>query len=326
MTQRLRLADRGEDRVEVERAQRARVDDLGLDAVLLAQRLRRARGGQRHARDADDRHVGALAADRGLAEAHGEVLVVGHLAALAVEVLVLDEDDRVVVADRGLQQPLGVGRGRRHGDEQAGHVEVERLPGVRVRRAELVAGALRHAHHQRHLDLAAEHVADRRRVVDDLVHRQQREVDRHELDDGAQAGHRRADAHADDRVLGDRRVAHALLAELLEQAGGDLEGAVEDADVLAHEHDVRVALHLLAQRGVQRLAVAHDGHRAPQSSPRWAASAGLGDASLTRVRAGVLGRARQVGASPSRRSSSPRCGVGVRSSTEYQPRTWSPST
>ena len=37
-------------------------------------------------------------------------LVVGHLAALAVEVLVLDEDDRVVVADRRLEQPLGVGR------------------------------------------------------------------------------------------------------------------------------------------------------------------------------------------------------------------------
>ena len=210
--------------------------------VLLAERLRRARGGQRHPRDPDDRHVVALAADRGLAEADGVVLVVGNLAALAVEVLVLDEDDRVVVADRGLQQALGVGGGRRHRDEQAGHVEVQRLPGVRVRRAELMAGALRHAHDERHLDLAAEHVADRCGVVDDLVHRQQREVDRHELHDRAQAGHRRADAHADDRVLGDRRVAHALLAELLEQAGGDLERAVEDADVLAHEHDVRVAL------------------------------------------------------------------------------------
>ena len=32
--------------------------------------------------------------------------VLGHLAALAVERLVLDEDHRVVVADGGLQQPL----------------------------------------------------------------------------------------------------------------------------------------------------------------------------------------------------------------------------
>jgi hypothetical protein len=184
------------------------------------------------------------------------VLVLGHLAALAVEVLVLDEDDRVVVADRRLQQTLGVGRRRGHGDEQAGHVEEERLEAVRVGGAELVAGALRHADDERYGDLAAEHVADVRGVVDDLVVGEQREVDRHQLDDRAQAGHRRADAHADDGVLGDRRVAHALLAELLEQAGGDLEGAVEDADVLAHEHDPLVAEHLLAQRLVERLAVA----------------------------------------------------------------------
>ena len=78
--------------------------------------------------------------------------------------------------------------------------------------------------------------------------RQQREVDGHELDDRAQAGHRRADARADDRVLGDRRVADALLAELVEQSLGHLEGALEDADVLAHDEDALVAPHLLRER------------------------------------------------------------------------------
>ena len=174
--------------------------------------------GDRHARDPDDRHVGALAAHGGLAEAGDVVAVLGHLAPLAVEVLVLDEDDGVVVADRRLEQALGVGGGARHGDEQARHLEVHGLEAVRVRRAELMARSLGHAHHERHPDLAAEHVVDVGGVVDDLVHRQQREVDRHELDDRAQAAHRRADAHPDDRVLGDRRVAHPLLAELLEQA------------------------------------------------------------------------------------------------------------
>ena len=43
---------------------------------------------------------------------------------------------------------------------------------------------------------------------------------------------------------------------------GDLERAVEDADVLAHDQDALVALHLLAQRGVERLAVAQLGHQA----------------------------------------------------------------
>ena len=85
-----------------------------------------------------------------MAEVDDVVLVLGHLAALAVEVLVLDEDDRVVVADRRLEQALRVGRGRGDGDEQAGDVQVERLEAVRVRRAELVAGALGHAHDERH--------------------------------------------------------------------------------------------------------------------------------------------------------------------------------
>ena len=81
---------------------------------------------------------------------------------------------------------------------------------------QLVARALGHAHHERHAGLPAEHVVDVGGVVDDLIERQQREVDRHQLDHGAQADHRGADAHADDRVLGDRGVAHAPLPELLQ--------------------------------------------------------------------------------------------------------------
>ncbi len=153
----------------------------------------------------------------------------------------LDEDDGVLVADRRLQQALGVGGRGGHGDEQAGDVQEQRLQAVRVRRPQLVAGALGHAHDERHADLAAEHVVDVGRVVDDLVEREQREVDRHQLDHRPQPGHRGADAHADDRVLGDRRVAHAPLAELLQQPGGHLEGAAEHADVLAHQQHALVA-------------------------------------------------------------------------------------
>ena len=100
-----------------------------------------ALGGQRHARDADDGDVLTLADDPRAAEVDRVVVLLGHVAALAVQVLVLDEDHGVVVADRRLEQALGVGRGRGHGDEQAGDVEVERLEAVGVGRAELVAGA-----------------------------------------------------------------------------------------------------------------------------------------------------------------------------------------
>ena len=120
--------------------------------------------------------------------------------------------------------------------------------------------------------------------------RQQREVHRHQLDDRARARHRRADAHPDDRVLGDRGVAHACLAELLQQPGRHLVGAVEDADVLAHQEHALVARQLLAQRLVQRLAVAHDRHQPPRS-PSCAAALRLVGRPLVGTRSAVRPRA-----------------------------------
>ena len=61
--------------------------------------------------------------------------------------------------------------------------------------------------------------------------------------------------------FGDRRVQHALFAELLEQALGHGVGAAVRADVLAHEEDAVVAEHLFAQRLAQRVAHAHLSHR-----------------------------------------------------------------
>ena len=85
-----------------------------------------------------------------------------HLTTAAVEVLVLDEDDRVVVRIAALSRPFASARGR-DAVEQAGHVEEHRLARVRVRRAELVTGALGHAHDERHGHLAAEHASGCRR-------------------------------------------------------------------------------------------------------------------------------------------------------------------
>ena len=102
--------------------------------------------------------------------------------------------------------------------QQARHVQVHRLEAVRVRRAELVAGALRHAHDQRHPRpgrrtcsgscaawLTIWSIASSEKLI--VI--------------SSTTGRRPVIAAptpiADDRVLGDRRVAHALLAELLEQ-------------------------------------------------------------------------------------------------------------
>jgi hypothetical protein len=46
-------------------------------------------------------------------------------------------------------------------------------------------------------------------------------------------GERRTDARADQRIFGNRRVEHALVAELLFESGGEAEDAAEVRDVLA---------------------------------------------------------------------------------------------
>src|SRR5699024_2219945 len=97
-------------------------------------------------------------------------------------------------------------------------------------------------------------------VVDDLVDGQQREVDRHDLDDRAQAEHGGSDGRADEALLGDRGVPDPLGAEFFEETLGDLVGALEDTDLLAHDEDVLVAEHLGAQCVPQSLAVSDHRH------------------------------------------------------------------
>ncbi len=140
-------------------------------------------------------------------------------------------------------------------------MRVIRLACLRVLRGELERGAGGPPEDDRHRELALGHVVHLRRRVDDLVDGQEGEVEGHELDDGPQPRHRRAHAQPREAELADRRVHDALVAELVEQALGHLVGAVVLGDLLAHEEDVRVPLHLLAERLVEGLAVGHHGHQ-----------------------------------------------------------------
>ena len=108
-------------------------------------------------------------------------------------------------------------------------------------RGELAPGSGGHPDHQRNVELSARHVLQRRRVVEDLVECEQAEVDGHDLDDRPHAAQRGADPGADERRLRQRRVAHALGAELLEQPLAHREAAAVPTDILAHEEDAVIA-------------------------------------------------------------------------------------
>ena len=111
----------------------AKVDHHRADAVLLGL-LRREQGSLHQRAIGEDDDIGAFAADRGLAErdhvlgARILALVVG----LAVQVLVLEEQHRIVAADRGAEQARSVLRVRREHDADAGAVREDALAGLAV--------------------------------------------------------------------------------------------------------------------------------------------------------------------------------------------------
>ena len=242
------LGHRLEDRVEVQRGDRARVDDLGLDA-LAGQLLGRLQRAVDHPRRRDDRHVAAGTADLRLPERH-RVLAVGHVAVLERQQVVVQVDDRVVVADRRRHQALGVGRRRRDDDLEPGDAHEQRAQRSGVLARPAGGEAEPGLEHERHRDLAAGHVAKAGALVDDLIHGDEHELGHVELDNGPEAGHRRADRDPDLGRLGDRGDAHAVGAERRQEAV-----VLGRPEVLPEVQDALVALHLLVDALVDRCDV-----------------------------------------------------------------------
>ena len=178
------LLQRGQDRVDIERPDCAQVDHFGLDAVLgqLVGRLERLGD---HDRECHDGDVGALALDLGLADRQHEIIVVRQLETVAVEQLVLQEDDRVGIADRRLQQALGV-LGRPRCDHlEAGDMAVPARIALGVLGRDPRGGTVGAAEHDWAVDLATRHVERLGGRVDQVVHRLHGKIEGHELGDRA---------------------------------------------------------------------------------------------------------------------------------------------
>ena len=211
------LGDRLEDRRGVERRERSRIDDLDLHAVG-RQTLRRGQRAVDHPTCGHDGHVSPGPAHVGHAE-RDEVLALGDLAVLERQQDVVEETDRVVVADRRGHQALRIGGGRRQRDLQPrdAHEHPVDRTGVLPRPAggEAVSGL----QHQRHLDLTAAHGVKARRLVDHLVHRDQKELGHVQLHDRPQAGECGADRE-DSIAHFDGRCRHAGLGEVQQREAG----------------------------------------------------------------------------------------------------------
>ena len=242
------LGDGSQHRVAIQRRDRAQVDDLdgdplagqcggGLGADVAVQAV------------GDDGDVVARHGDVGDADRHPPVAVGDEPFHQAVRPLVLEEQHRIGIVDGLAQHACHVGGCRRRHDLEPGHVGVEGLDGLRVVQRSVHAAAPRGAHDERHREVAVGAVVDLGRLAHQLVEGRVDEVGELDLGDGPHTRQRQPDGHTDDARLGQRRVEHARLAELGEQAVGGAEDAAPRAHVLAQHHHPLVGGHEVVEGG-----------------------------------------------------------------------------
>src|SRR5690606_10033765 len=102
------------------------------------------------------------------------------------------------------------------------------------------------------LELPAGHVPDLRRIVDDLVERDEGEVERHELDNRPEPLERSTNSDSGKACFGDWCIDHTLRPELFEHAFAHFVRSVVLGDFLTHEENILIPLHFLDHRRPDR--------------------------------------------------------------------------
>jgi hypothetical protein len=97
-------------------------------------------------------------------------------------------------------------------------------------------------------------------VVHNLVERNERKTERHELNDWPQADHRRANAEAGKSVFTDWSIDDPSWPKTLKQTLTYLVSALVFSDLFAHEKNIRIALQFFRERFVECLTISNLPH------------------------------------------------------------------
>jgi len=101
--------------------------------------------------------------------------------------------------------------------------------------------------HHGHVDLSTRHVGQLGTLLKYLIHGGEDKITVLEINDGPHAPDRGSDPEPHEPGLRNRGVDDSLGPEPIEQAQGEEKGSTYP-DVFAHDEDIGVALHLLADR------------------------------------------------------------------------------
>src|SRR5271165_851757 len=169
----------------------------------------------------------------------------------------LKDQHRVRIGERRHKHVACILEDRRRQNTKPRDVCVPSFETVRVLCSNPPPTPGRHSDHQWHRELATRHVWDRGGIVDDLIEREQAEIDRHDLDDRPHAGECRADTGADKSALRKRRIAYPLLAEFVEQSLSHGVATAVSADILAHDEGAGISNQRVPNRLPTGLAIGH---------------------------------------------------------------------
>ena len=194
----------------------------------------------------DDGDIGAGAFHVGLADRHDIVFRRQNRLHAPIEELVLEINHRVGIADRRLQESLGVIRCGRSDDFEPRRMKEPAFRAFRMERPAVHPAAKWRADDQRHR--RAPTIVVLGRHLGDLIEGAGDKIGELHLHDGAHAHHSRADRGSHEPGLGQRRVQHAPLAVLFLEAFRNPERAAVRPDVLPHEKHPLVAGHLFIER------------------------------------------------------------------------------
>src|SRR5947208_9242512 len=97
-------------------------------------------------------------------------------------------------------------------------------------------------------------------AVHDPIESDEREAERHELNDWAQPDHCCADSQARKSVLADGSVDDPSWPKALKQTVADLVSALVFRNLFAHQKDIWITLELFRERLVERLTICDFSH------------------------------------------------------------------
>src|SRR4026209_2302507 len=122
--------------------------------------------------------------------------------------------------------------------------------------------ALLGAYHDRNRHRTAGHITKLGGLIHDLIRGHKREIHEQDLHHGPHSGHRCPDAETHEAGFADGRVTHPVRAEFVDEIFGHAKDTAVVADILAHQKDLRIRLHLLTECFVQGLSVGEGWHKA----------------------------------------------------------------